>query len=88
MVAAPIDDALVSAFRERGAGVERVNGHMLLSVTDLAHLNVLVDTARARGAVLSELSPLRSTLEDVFVDLVRAADVQVGATTTTEEVHQ
>ena len=80
MVATPVDDALVSAFREKGAGVERVNGHMVLSVDDLQQLNVLVDTARARGAVLSELSPLRSTLEDVFVDLVRASDVQVGAT--------
>jgi ABC-2 type transport system ATP-binding protein len=78
MIATPIDDALVSAFRESGAGVERVNGHMVLSVNDLQHLNALVDTARARGAVLSELSPLRSTLEDVFVDLIRASDVQVG----------
>ncbi len=78
MVAAPLDDALVSAFRESGAGVERVNGHMVLSVNDLQHLNALVDTARARGAVLSELSPVRSTLEDVFVDLIRATDVQVG----------
>ncbi|GAC1428938.1 MAG: ABC transporter ATP-binding protein [Thermoanaerobaculia bacterium] len=80
MVAAPIDDALVNAFRESGAIVDRVNGHMVLSVDGLQHLNALVDTARARGAVLSELSPLRSTLEDVFVDLVRASDVQAGAT--------
>jgi ABC-2 type transport system ATP-binding protein len=80
MVATPIDDALVSLFRESGAGVERVNGHVLLSVTDLEHLNALVDTARGRGAILSELSPLRTTLEDVFVDLIRATDVQVGAT--------
>src|SRR3954465_14983371 len=35
MVAAPLDDALIAAFRERGAGVERVNGHMILSVNDL-----------------------------------------------------
>ena len=80
MVATPIDDTLVSLFRESGAGVERVNGHVVLSVTDLDHLNALVDKARARGAILSELSPLRSTLEDVFVDLIRASDVQVGAT--------
>ena len=26
--------------------------------------------------MLTELAPVRSTLEDVFVDLVRAADVQ------------
>ncbi len=74
LVAAPVDDALVAAFRESGAGVDRVNGHLELAVKDLEHLNALVDTARARGTVLSELSPLRSTLEDVFVDLVRTTE--------------
>jgi len=71
MVVAPIDDALVASFRESGAGVERVNGHVVLSVSDLQHLNALVDQARSHGAILSELSPLRSTLEDVFVGLIR-----------------
>ena len=80
MVASPIDEALLAVFRQSGAGVDRVNGHLELSVTDVQHLNTLVDAVRARGGVLSELTPLRSTLEDVFVDLVRAADVQVGAT--------
>jgi ABC-2 type transport system ATP-binding protein len=80
MVAAPVDDSLLAAFRETGAGVERVNGHMVLSVDNLQHLNALVDRLRANGGVLSELSPLRSTLEDVFVDLVRASDVMVGGT--------
>ncbi|MBK5260731.1 MAG: ABC transporter ATP-binding protein [Thermoanaerobaculia bacterium] len=80
MVATPIDETLLSSFRESGAGVERVNGHVVLSVTDLEHLNALVDKLRAQGGVLSELSPVRSTLEDVFVDLVRASDVMVGGT--------
>ncbi|HVS33082.1 MAG TPA: ABC transporter ATP-binding protein [Thermoanaerobaculia bacterium] len=80
MVATPIDEPLVAAFRETGAGVERVNGHMLLSVDDLQHLNALVDRLRASGGVLSELSPLRNTLEDIFVDLVRTSDVMVGGT--------
>ena len=80
MVASPIDDALVAAFRESGAGVERVNGHMVLNVADIQHLNALVDKLRAQGGVLSELTPVRSTLEDVFVDLVRAEEgVSVGA---------
>lgn len=78
MVAAPVDDAVVAAFRETGAGVERVNGHIVLSVDDLQHLNALVDKLRAGGGMLSELSPVRSTLEDVFVDLVRASDIVVG----------
>jgi len=80
MVATPIDESLVASFRETGAGVERVNGHVVLSVTDLQHLNALVDQLRSRGGVLSELTPVRSTLEDVFVDLVRAEEgVSVGA---------
>src|SRR5205085_8163833 len=72
LVAAPLDDALVAAFRETGAGVERVNGHLELSVENIEHLNALVDKVRSSGAILPELAPLRSTLEDVFVDLVRA----------------
>jgi len=72
IVATPIDDGLVAAFRESGASVERVNGHIELSVQDLQHLNTLVDQLRSRGALLSEVSPVRSTLEDVFVDLVKA----------------
>ena len=65
--ATAIDDALLAQFR-----AERVNGHIELSVDDLHQLNALVDQIRARGGLVSELSPLRSTLEDVFVDLVRA----------------
>jgi ABC-2 type transport system ATP-binding protein len=71
VIATPIDDNLIAAFREAGAGVERVNGHLELSVQNLEHLNALVDQLRSRGALLSEVSPLRSSLEDVFVDLVR-----------------
>jgi ABC-2 type transport system ATP-binding protein len=74
MTASPVDDSLVSAFRESGASVERVNGHLVIGTRDLAHLNSLVDTLRARGAMLAELAPVRSTLEDVFVDLVRTGE--------------
>ena len=69
-----MDDSLVDSFRGTGATVDRVNGHVVLSVTDLEHLNSLVDQLRSRGGVLSELTPVRSTLEDVFVDLVRAEE--------------
>ena len=80
LIADPVDDALLAAFRDSGATADRVNGHIELGVTDIQHLNRLIDELRARGSVLSEVSPMRSTLEDVFVDLVRAADVKVGAT--------
>jgi ABC-2 type transport system ATP-binding protein len=76
MAASPLDDSLVSAFRESGASVERINGHLVIGTRDLAHLNSLVDTLRARGAMLAELAPVRSTLEDVFVDLVRTGEAE------------
>ncbi len=74
MTASPADDSLLTAFRESGASVERVNGHLVVGTRDLAHLNSLVDALRARGGMLSELAPVRSTLEDVFVDLVRTGE--------------
>ena len=80
MVATPIDESLVSAFRETGAGVERVNGHMVLSVENVQHLNALVDRLRAGGGMLNELTPVRSSLEDVFVDLIRAEEPKAEVT--------
>jgi len=74
MVATPIDDALVAAFRETGAIVERVNSHVELSVDDVQHLNALVDRLRAQGGMLTELAPIRSSLEDVFVDLIKTSE--------------
>ena len=67
VTATAVDDALLTQF-----GGERVNGHLELSVADLQQLNAFIDQIRARGGLVSELAPLRSTLEDVFVDLVRA----------------
>jgi ABC-2 type transport system ATP-binding protein len=66
VTATAVDDALLAQFH-----AERVNGHIELSVDDLQQLNSLIDQIRARGGLVSELAPLRSTLEDVFVDLVR-----------------
>ena len=72
-----IAEELLAQFRRSGAGVEQTNGHLLLSVRDLDHLNSLVDALRSSGALLAELTPVRSTLEDVFVDLVKADSIQL-----------
>jgi len=74
LVASPLSEELLSDFFERGASPERVNGHVRVLARDAAHLNQLVDATRARGALLTELTPEKSSLEDVFVDLVRAGD--------------
>src|SRR6266498_1054838 len=71
LVASGVDDALLAELRGTGASVDRVNGHFDLTARDIPHLNAVVDRLRARGGQLEELTPVRSSLEDVFVDLVR-----------------
>lgn len=73
-MASPVDERLLARFADTGAGVERQNGHFLLTVRDIEHLNALVDATREAGSQLQELAPIRSTLEDVFVDLVKTDD--------------
>jgi ABC-2 type transport system ATP-binding protein len=69
--ASPLSEELIADFRALGAGAERVNGHVRLTARDAEHLNALVDATRARGALLTELTPEKQSLEDVFVDLVK-----------------
>lgn len=76
--ASPMSSDLIAAFRARGAGVEQQNGHLLLAVRDIRHLNELIDHTRAEGSQVAEISPVRSTLEDVFVDLIRAETITPG----------
>jgi ABC-2 type transport system ATP-binding protein len=71
MKTSSIDDTLVALLRDTGAGVERQNGHLVLQIRDVEHLNGLIDATRASGRLIEEISPVRSTLEDVFVDLVK-----------------
>ena len=85
LVATGIDDALLAAFRESGATVDRINGHFDLSAKDLDHLNALVDRLRAAGGKLQELTPLRSSLEDVFVDLIREGESGSSSAPKSEE---
>ena len=74
LVASGVDDAMLAAFRATGAGAERLNGHVRLLARDPEHLNALIDAARFRGALLTELTPEKTSLEDVFVDLVKAPE--------------
>jgi ABC-2 type transport system ATP-binding protein len=69
-----IDESLMSMLRDGGAAVERTNGNLVLGVRDVEHLNSLIDRTRESGTLITEISPVRSTLEDVFVDLIRATD--------------
>jgi hypothetical protein len=67
-----VNERVLAAMRETGASVARVNGHFDLTTRDLEQVNAVIDRLRAAGARLQELSPVRSSLEDVFVDLVKA----------------
>lgn len=69
----PMNESTLNTLSAEGMTFERSNGHLLTSIRDLEQLNLLIDRLRASGASLSEVSPVRSTLEDVFVDLVKTA---------------
>jgi ABC-2 type transport system ATP-binding protein len=56
---------------ETGVAVARQNGYLLLTIDDVSQLNATVDRLRGERIDLVELTPVRSSLEDVFVDLVR-----------------
>ena len=68
--------ALLGAFRESGAGVERVNGHMLLTVDDVTHLNALVDKLRAGGEACWPSSRRFAPRSKTYLSIsVRAVDL-------------
>jgi ABC-2 type transport system ATP-binding protein len=74
LVASGVDEAMVAALAETGVSITRVNGHFDVTARDLQQLNALVDRLRVRGGLLQELSPVRASLEDVFVGLVRSEE--------------
>jgi ABC-2 type transport system ATP-binding protein len=74
-------DNFVDRLREAGAGIESANGHLVLNVRDVEHLNELIDEMRANGGLIEEVTPIKSTLEDVFVDLIKAADLDSAGET-------
>lgn len=66
-----LDEAPGSPLPEvEGVGVEANNGHLEVSATDFDALNRLIDRLRGQGRRIAELTPLRSDLEDVFVETV------------------
>jgi ABC-2 type transport system ATP-binding protein len=56
--------------RVAGASVVAVNGHYEVAVDTLETLNALIDRARAEHLLIAEVTPLRSDLEDVFIEVV------------------
>jgi ABC-2 type transport system ATP-binding protein len=56
--------------RAIGARVVSNNGALEIEVPDLEALNRVIDALRADRMLITEISPLRSELEDVFVEVV------------------
>jgi ABC-2 type transport system ATP-binding protein len=59
-----------SRLQVEGASVVAVNGHYEVAVADLATLNAFIDRARLERLLIAEVTPVRSNLEDVFIDTV------------------
>jgi ABC-2 type transport system ATP-binding protein len=57
-----------------GLRVVADNGHLEIEVADLEALNRLVDRLRADGRLIAEISPVRTALEDVFIEVVEGQE--------------
>jgi ABC-2 type transport system ATP-binding protein len=57
-----------------GASIASVDGHLEVTVESLEALNALIDRARAERLLIAEVAPLRSNLEDIFIDTVSGED--------------
>jgi len=55
-----------------GTTLTRRNGHLDVEAESVGALNALLDALRSDGRLLTEVTPVRSDLEDVFVKLVGA----------------
>jgi hypothetical protein len=53
-----------------GVVVATRDGHLDVEAEDLAALNALIDRLRAGSVVITEVTPQRSALEDVFIEVV------------------
>jgi ABC-2 type transport system ATP-binding protein len=63
-----------------GVTVMANNGHLEADVADIGALNRLVDALRAQGKLITEVVPLRSDLEDIFVATVGKAGASTAPT--------
>jgi len=72
-VVTPQPDRLIEALAERGATVERVGDALVVRSSDTAAVGKV---AFDHGIELHELTSLHEDLEDVFLELTRAADDQ------------
>ncbi len=68
----PPDD--LQRLRVAGAEITPVNGHLEIAVESLEALNALIDRARSERLLIVEVTPVRSDLEDVFIETVSGND--------------
>lgn len=64
---------------EDGWRVVTNNGHLEIEVADLEALNRLVDRLRADRRLIAEISPVRTALEDVFIEVVEGEEHSPGS---------
>ena len=75
-----IDPGLIAA---AGASLTHRNGFAEVDVPDLVSLNALIDTLRQHGILIAELTPVKTELEDVFIEVVQEEQAhETGATPT------
>jgi ABC-2 type transport system ATP-binding protein len=60
-------------------GMKKVNDeNYTLKVNNIDELNKVIDTLRNRNVLIKEIIPMKNTLEDMFISLIREADKVEG----------
>jgi len=62
-----------------GVTLARCNGYLDVEAESVGALNALLDALRGGGRMITEVTPVQSDLEDVFVRLVEGEEADTAA---------
>ncbi len=71
-----IEDKVEKDFVEKFNIVKNSDGYYHLKITSTTELNNIIDELRNKGIVITEISQVKSSLEDIFISLVKEKEGQ------------
>jgi ABC-2 type transport system ATP-binding protein len=69
-----VENAINNIESNNAAYTKQPDGSYIVKVRDTAELNRIIDNVRSKGALLKEIVPLKSTLEEMFISLINESE--------------
>jgi ABC-2 type transport system ATP-binding protein len=69
-----VEGAVDNIESDNAAYTKQPDGSYIVKVRDTAELNRIIDNVRSKGALLKEIVPLKSTLEEMFISLINESE--------------